>query len=229
MFYTLAALSRNADTSLHRSRQANGLLLEATICLARLDERLRNSPAPVRAGWVSRAIIHEATASARLDGVYVPANDLTLILSDTPDRTPDQDLGRTMDVHRMLAALNRRNPKHLFSPQRLIALTRLRLRGRMRQPSLPDWLQQRLGDPEAMRTAIHDTLRPETVALWPKLPPLEAAAEIIAHWRASGAADAIGAAPGRALAMAWIYRAGLTSGGGLSCSWRPAAVPPTGD
>jgi hypothetical protein len=63
-----------------------------------------------------------------------------------------------------------------------------------------------------MRTAIHDALRPETVALWTKLPPLEGAAEIIAHWRASGAAEAIGAAPGRALAMARVYRAGLTSG-----------------
>jgi hypothetical protein len=212
MFNDLDFLSRRQDTALDRPREANGPMLGASLSLARLDERLKYSPAPVRAGWVSRAIIHEATASARLDGVYVPANDLTLILSDTPDRTPDQDLGRTMDLHRMLAALNRRNPKHLFSPQRLIALTRLRLRGRVGQPSLPDWLQQRLGDPEAMRTAIHDALRPETVALWPKLPPLEAAAEIIAHWRGSGAADAIGAAPGRALAMAWVYRAGLTSG-----------------
>ena len=166
----------------------------------------------MRAGWTARAFLHEAAASARLDGVYVAANDLMLILSDTPDRTPDQDLGRALDLHRMLEALNRRNPKHLFSPARLIALTRLRLRGRAHEPSLPDWLQQRLGDPESMRAAIHDALRPETVASWQTLPPLEAAAGIIAHWRASGAAEAIGAAPGRALAMAWVYRAGLTSG-----------------
>ena len=142
----------------------------------------------------------------------MPANDLTLILSDTPDRMPDQDLGRTMDIHRMLQALSRRNPKHLFSPQRLIALTRLRLRTRLHEPSLPNWLQQRLGDPEALRAAIHDALRPEVVDSWRRLPPLEAAAGIIAHWRTSGAADAIGAAPGRALAMAWVYRARLTSG-----------------
>ena len=50
-----------------------------------------------------------------------------------------------------------------------------------------------------MRAAIDDTLRPERVAFWRTLPPLEAA-------------EAIGAAPGRALAMAWVYRAGLTSG-----------------
>jgi hypothetical protein len=108
--------------------------------------------------------------------------------------------------------MNRRNPKHLFSPPRLIALTRLRLRGRAPQPSLPGWLQQRLGDPESMRAAIDDALRPATVAFWQTLPPLEAAAGIIAGWRAAGADEAIGAAPGRALAMAWVYRAGLTSG-----------------
>jgi hypothetical protein len=40
-----------------------------------------------------------------------------------------------------------------------MALTRLRLRGRAQQPSLPDWLQKRLGDPETIRQAIHDALR----------------------------------------------------------------------
>ena len=211
MFNDLVSLSRNADKALHQPRSANGPLLDASISLARLDERLKHSPDAVRAGWKARAFIHEAAASAWLDGVYVAAQDLTLILSDTPDRTPDQDLGRAMDIHRMLQAMNRRNPGHLFSPPRLIALTRLRLRGRMRQPSLPDWLQQRLGDPEAMRAAIHDALRPESVTFWRTLSPLDAAAEIIAAWRTSGAADAIGPAAGRALAMAWVHRAGLTS------------------
>lgn len=212
MFNGLDSLSHNTDTALRKRRPGTGPILEASILLARLDERLKHAPDPVRTGWLARAFIHEAAASARLDSVYVAAQDLTLILSDTPDRTPDRDLGRALDLHRMLEALNRRNPKHLFSPPRLIALTRLRLRGRGHQPSLPDWLRQRLGDPEAMRAAIDNALRPETVAFWRTLPPLEAASAIIAEWRASGAAEAIGAAPGRALAMAWVYRAGLTSG-----------------
>jgi len=62
-----------------------------------------------------------------------------------------------------------------------------------------------------MREALEDALQPSTVSAWETLPPLHAAAEIIATWHKSRAAERIGAAAGRALAMAWVYRAGLTS------------------
>ena len=187
--------------------------LKGSIALARLDERLAMAPAPVRAGWVSRALIHEAVASLRLNGAYVTSNDLLLMLADTLDRVPDQDLGRAVEIYRMLTTLTRRNPQHLFNPQRLIALTRLRLcdNSGSRDERMPTWLRQNLRNPKDMRDALEQALHPAAVASWRSLPPLEAAAGIIARWHSTGAADNIGAAPGRALAMAWIHRIGLTS------------------
>ncbi len=187
--------------------------LKGSIALARLDERLATGPAPVRAGWVSRALIHEAVASLRLNGAYVTPNDLTLMLADTLDRLSDQDLGRAVEIHRMLTTMTRRNPQHLFNPQRLIALTRLRLRGNSGSwdERMPEWLRQSPRNPKDMRDALQQALHPTTIAAWRSLPPLEGAAEIVAHWHATGAADSIGAAPGRALAMAWVHRTGLTS------------------
>jgi hypothetical protein len=188
--------------------------LKGSIALARLDERLATAPAPVRAGWVSRALIHEAVASLRLNGGYVTANDLMLMLADTLDRLADRDLGRAVEIHRMLTTLMRRNPQHLFSPQRLISLTRLRLHGNMgsHDERMPAWLRQHQKNPKDMRDALEQALHPAAVAVWRSLPPLEAAAGIVARWHATGAAETIGAAPGRAMAMAWVHRTGLTSG-----------------
>ncbi len=188
--------------------------LKGSIALARLDERLTTAPAPVRAGWVSRALIHEAVASLRLNGAYVTPNDLTLMLADTIDRIPDQDLSRAVEIHRILTTLTRRNSQHLFNPQRLIALTRLRLRGNFisQDERMPTWLHQNLRNPKDMRDALEQALHPTAIAAWRSLSPLEAAGGIIARWHSTSAAEGIGAAPGRALAMAWVHRTGLTSG-----------------
>lgn len=188
--------------------------LKGSIALARLDERLTTAPAPVRAGWISRALIHEAVASLRLNGAYVTPHDLTLMLADTIDRLPDQELGRAVEIHQMLVTLSRRNPQHLFKSQRLIALTRLRLHGNtgIQDERMPAWLRQNQRNPKDMRDALEQALHPTAIARWRSLPPFEAAAGIIARWHATGAADNIGAAPGRALAMAWVHRTGLTSG-----------------
>jgi hypothetical protein len=184
----------------------------ASVGLARLDERLAAVPEPVRAGWVSRALVYEASASLRLDGLYVSAHDLVLRLNNTLDRAPDQDIERAVDIHGMLSTLIRRNPNHLFNPDRIVALTRLRLQNRVvDHPDLPDWLQGRMHTPEEMREALEDALQLSVVSAWEALPPVHAAAEIIATWHKSKAADCIGAAAGRALAMAWLYRAGVTS------------------
>lgn len=186
--------------------------LKGSIALARLDERLATAPAQVRAGWVSRALIHEAVASLRLNGAYVTPKDLVLMLADSINRIPDQDLSRAVDIHWMLAMLTRRSPQHLFNPQRLIALTRLRLHCNAGRPDdrMPEWLRQNLKNPKDMRDALEQALHPAAVAAWRSLPPLEAGASIIARWHATGAAESIGAAPGRALAMAWVHRSGLT-------------------
>jgi len=188
--------------------------VEASVVLARLDERLAAAPASVRMGWVKRALIYEAVASLRLNGAYVSAQDLELRLNDTLDRAPDEDLARAKDIHGMLSTLIRRNPQHLFSPRRVLALTRLRLQNSVvDHPDLPDWLQERIRihTPDELRDALEEALQPSIVSSWESLPPLHAAAEIIATWHKSRAADRIGAAAGRALAMAWLYRAGLTS------------------
>ncbi len=188
------------------------LTLEASTALVRLDERLSAAPAAVRAGWISRAFIYEAAASLRLDGLYVTTQDLLLILNDSLDRTPDQDLGRAVNIHTMLMTMNRRNPRNLLNPNRVAALARLRLRGGKGRAELPTWLASRLYSAEAMREALREALKPSFASRLKTVPSLEAAAHIIAHWRVSGAADCIGAAPGRALAMAWVRRAGLTAG-----------------
>jgi hypothetical protein len=178
----------------------------------RLDERLAGAPEAVRVGWIQRALIYEACASLRLDGVFVSAHDLVLRLNNTLDRPADPDIQRATDIHGMLSTLMRRNPRHLFNTRRIVALTRLRLQNRVvDHPDLPDWLQGRIHSPEEMRGALDDALQPSVVSAWESLVPLQAAAEIIATWHRSRAADRIGAAAGRALAMAWVYRAGLTT------------------
>jgi len=180
--------------------------------LARLDERLAIAPEPVRAGWIQRALVYEACASLRLDGSYVSAHDLVLRLNNTLNRPPDQDIGRARDIHAMLSTLIRRNPQHLFKPHRVRALTRLRLKSSVvDHPDLPDWLQNRIHTPDEMSEALEDALQASSVSSWESLAPVNAAAEIIANWHKGRAADCIGAAAGRALAMAWLYRAGLTS------------------
>lgn len=193
-------------------KRQSGQHPDPSIALARLDERLLHAPAAVRTGWINRALIHESIASLRLNGFYVSANDLMLMLEDTAERIPDQDLSRAVSIHGMLTSMSRRDPRHLFSPRRLLVMTSLRLRGKpVGHPGLPSWLN-RHRDPEQVRETLDEALWPAIIAGWEKLPPLEAAGAIIAHWHAIGAADTIGAAPGRALAMAWVHRTHLVSG-----------------
>lgn len=189
----------------------------AALPLVRLDERLAAAPEPVRAGWLNRALTHEAVASQRLNGVYVSVADLTLMLNDTVPRIPDHDLGRAVDTHRLLAALMRRNLRQLsFTPLRLMAQTRLRLpkNHAHRDEALPVWLRAHLGvtSPERIRDVLQEALDPAIIAAFRRLSPLEGAGAFLHHWHATGAADSIGTAVGRALAMAWVRRSGLTSG-----------------
>lgn len=189
------------------------LLCDATATLARLDERLAATPPAVADGWRAQALIHEAAASARLNGDIVDARDLLLLEADALDRAPDPALGRAMLILQMLRSAARRSPRQLFTPLRLIAVTRLRLH---RSPDLaaqwPAWLRDRVAEPDDIRLSLKQALRPDKVARWHSLPAIVAAAEIVTSWHESLAADRIGAAPGRALAAAWPARTGLTAG-----------------
>jgi hypothetical protein len=210
MFRSLARQEETGHGSV--SQQNSRLALEASVALTRLDERLAASPAPVRAGWIARGLIYEAVASLRLDGQYLPAHDLLLLLNNALDRTPDQDTGRAVNIHSMLSTLSRRKARHLFSPRKVMALAQLRLRDNSGRPVLPAWLESRQQSPKMIRAVLEDALHLQAVASWKKLPPVEASAKIIRHWRDVGAAECIGAAHGRVLAMAWLPRTGMMSG-----------------
>src|SRR4051812_32395460 len=119
------------------------VLAAASAALARLDDRLAGSPAAVLEGWPVRAFIHEAAASARLNGDIVDADDLRLADAGALDRPPDPELGQALLVLQMIRSAARRHPRQMFTPLRLISLTRLRLNRGDPDPRLPVWLQDR--------------------------------------------------------------------------------------
>src|SRR4051812_27981964 len=102
-----------APATLSVAAQDWTLLLQASTALVRLDERLVRAPVPVREGWLGRALIHEATASLRLEGLFATPQDLMLAGIDGLDRAGDQALGRAAGIHQMLLTLTRRNPANL--------------------------------------------------------------------------------------------------------------------
>jgi hypothetical protein len=203
-----AALPLDTETDLSR-------LVAASAGLARLDEALRRSSDAVRAGWQARALIDEAAASARLDDTLVAAEDLLLFDVDALDRVADPELGGAHRTLGLLRAASRRSPRHLFTPKRLMALARLRLRSEpvpAAPTGLPPWLAGRLAKPEDIRHTLGRVLSRERVSAWRRQPALLAAADLLARWHDTGAADGIGAAAGRVLAAAWPARCGLTHG-----------------
>ncbi|MSP49956.1 MAG: hypothetical protein EXQ95_11615 [Alphaproteobacteria bacterium] len=185
------------------------LLCAATAALVRVDERLQGGSAAVRAGWLARAYLHEASASARLDEAFTDAHDLLLMDHDALDRLVDQDTQRAHQALRMLRAAARRHPRQLFTPRRLIAATRFRLRDRREADGYPDWLEERRADPTEIRQTLAKALDPAALAALRSLPALEGASGFLALWHRSGAADLIGGAAGRTLATAWLRRVGL--------------------
>ncbi len=212
----------------------SALLAAATAALVRLDERLAASVPAVALGWRARALIHEAAASARLSGLVVDALDLLLFDGDALDRVPDSELAEAVRLLALLRAAARRRPGRLFTPRRLVALTRARLTTARGIADGLDWLQERLTDPEQARRCLEAALAPDALASWRVQSPLSAAASVLAGWHGSGAAQALGDGPGRILAAAWPARTGLTQGLmlmpsmgflGHSATYRPQASP----
>lgn len=182
------------------------LLAKAADVAARLGERVGAASPAIRAGWSSRALLHEASASARLDEVFVEANDLLLMDQDAPDRLVDQDIQRAYQGFRLLQAVDRRHPRQLFTPRRLIAAARLRLRDRQEISGYPEWIEARRSDPTEIRMALTKALDPASLASLRAQAPLVGAARLLGLWHGSGASDLLGGAPGRALAGAWMRR-----------------------
>jgi hypothetical protein len=187
-------------------------LAAASAALARLDDRLAGSAPAMVEGWRARAFIHEAAASARLNGDFADADELRLTDAGALDRPPDPELGRALLVLQMIRSAGRRHPRQMFTPLRLISLTRLRLNRSDPDHRLPVWLQDRLSEPGEIRTSLGKALDPVAVERWKTEAPLMAAADIIHRWHDARAAERVGAAAGRVLASAWPARSGATNG-----------------
>ena len=82
--------------------QIVGPLAAAEDALARLDERLANSP--IREGWIARTHFHDACASLWLEGELVQLEDLVLHDAGMDIRTPTHELTR---AHAVLRARRR--------------------------------------------------------------------------------------------------------------------------
>lgn len=191
------------------------LLSAATAALVRLDERLSGCRAHVRAGWLARALLHEAVCSARLDEVFVEAEDLLLFEHDLMARLADRDIHAAQRGLVLLRASARRHPRQLFTPRRVMAAARLRFGKSDQSTSGPHWfvarLEERRADPEEMRACLERALDPLALGTFQLAAPLLGAAGFITRWHDSGAADLVGGNVGRALAASWLRRAGLVT------------------
>ncbi|WP_167393301.1 DUF1403 family protein [Azospirillum oryzae] len=192
--------------------------------LARLDDRLAAAPPAVRRGWLAHLLLEEAAASAALDSIAVDADELRLqtvgaLAADEERAVEGVDrVALAAGTLRLLRAVTARHPRQLFTANRLAAAARLRLKGRpgeiaagLLQERLPPSLIE-VPDPAAARAALARALTPEAMARWHDLPPLIAAGDFLGQWSASGCADAVGGAVGRALVPQLLGRLGATAG-----------------
>ncbi len=203
---------------------ADPVLSAAVDRLARLDDRLAAAPPAVRRGWLAHLLLEEAAASAALDAIAVDADELRLqavgaLAADAERAVKGVDrVALAAGILRLLRAVTARHPRQLFTANRLAAAARLRLKGRPGEIAA-GLLQERLPpsliavpDPAAARAALVQALTPEAMARWHDLPPLIAAGGFLGHWSASGCANAVGGAVGRALVPQLLVRLGATAG-----------------
>lgn len=192
--------------------------------LARLDDRLAAAPPAVRRGWLAHMLLEEAAASAALDAIAVDADELRLqavgaLAADAERAVEGVDrVALGAGILRLLRAVTARHPRQLFTANRLAAAARLRLKGRpgeiaagLLQERLPPGLVE-VPDPVAARAALARALTPEAMARWHDLPPLIATGGFLGQWSASGCANAVGGAVGRALVPQLLVRLGATAG-----------------
>jgi Protein of unknown function (DUF1612)/HTH DNA binding domain len=97
-----------------------GALAAAEDALARLDERLRNSP--IRDGFIGRSDFADACASLFLDGKLVTLEDLVLHDARMDIRSPTHELTRARAVLRARRRIAAAAPDWALSPQGLAAL-----------------------------------------------------------------------------------------------------------
>lgn len=159
--------------------------------LARLDERLRNHP--VREGWLARAAVAEASASAALEAVWVDADRIALWESDAADSPADPGLALGYGIVRAARALARVSPAEALTLEAVLDL-HARLVG------------------TAPRSALEVEEGVERVLQWleyledlARLPALPAAGLALAAWHRLSPLRH-GEAAGRLLAAAYLWR-----------------------
>lgn len=200
----------------------------------RLNESLAAASPVLQQGWLARAHLQEASASARLDEIFIDAEDLLLMDHDSLGRLIDQDTQRAFQGLQLLRAVERRHPRQLFTPRRLVAAARLRLRDRKDVEGYPAWLEARRANPDEIRQVLEKALDPAALSPWRERTPLIGAAGFLGIWHRSGAADLLGGATGRALAGAWMRREVPSAPGsflpaigflGHAADWHPSTGP----
>src|SRR3954454_5258117 len=105
-------------------RALAGPLAAAEDALARLDERLGQSP--IREGWISRTHFLDACASLWLQGELVHVEDLVLHDAAMDLRAPTHELTRAHTVLRTRRRSARAEPGWATSPAGLAVLSRAR-------------------------------------------------------------------------------------------------------
>jgi uncharacterized protein DUF1612/DNA binding protein with HTH domain len=100
--------------------QLAGPLAAAEDSLARLDERLANSP--IRAGWIARTHFTDACASLWLEGELVHLEDLVLHDAGMDIRAPTHELTRAHAVLRARRRLAAADPNWGLTPAGLAGL-----------------------------------------------------------------------------------------------------------
>ncbi|SOC30457.1 Protein of unknown function [Thalassospira xiamenensis] len=202
-------LTETAEISLGVVKRLN----DATQAITKLNESLRLAPERVREGWIERAVLAEAVSSARLSGDYVIPEDLRLVAFDAYDGPISNEMSRTADLLPFLRVASRRSPRQMFTPLRLVAMTRLRLKAKSGTGFQTSWIstgQREQRDFDDIRYGLEEVFSPENVSRWKSIPPLMAAAEILYLWNTSGCDEMISPEAGRVLASAWLARSGLT-------------------
>lgn len=210
--------------------------VEAALLLGRLDERLTRSSDALRRGWMRRWATIVGVASARLDGFLADPDDAELLLVDSTAGLVDEALRNALAARDLHLAASRRLSRHVWTVEGLTAAARMRLRRGerwretltgARRAAEADGVDEygvsglfwRLeADPAEMRRSVADALSPERLRALSERDPISGSAGLLAAWRTSGAADLVGAAPGRALADAWLRRQGAVRHAVGGCS-----------